>query len=82
MRCLRVADQGIDIALQNSGGIADIDAGEMTKTSLTVLPFRTRCPRSRFRETLMAALENAVSQHEDGSGRFLQIAGMTVDIHG
>ncbi|PHQ79745.1 MAG: multifunctional 2',3'-cyclic-nucleotide 2'-phosphodiesterase/5'-nucleotidase/3'-nucleotidase, partial [Thalassobium sp.] len=38
----RVADQGIVIALQNSGGIrADIDAGEVTMGEvLTVLPFQ------------------------------------------
>ncbi len=79
----RVADQGIDIALQNSGGIrADIDAGEVTMGEvLTVLPFQNTLSTFQISgETLMAALENAVSQHEDGSGRFLQIAGMTMTV--
>jgi 5'-nucleotidase len=79
----RVADQGIDIALQNSGGIrADIDVGEVTMGEvLTVLPFQNTLSTFQISgETLMAALENAVSQHEDGSGRFLQIAGMTMTV--
>jgi 5'-nucleotidase/UDP-sugar diphosphatase len=79
----RVADQGIDIALQNSGGIrADIDAGEVTMGEvLTVLPFQNTLSTFQISgETLMAALENAVSQHEDGSGRFLQIAGITMTV--
>jgi 5'-nucleotidase/UDP-sugar diphosphatase len=79
----RVADQGIDIALQNSGGIrANIDAGEVTMGEvLTVLPFQNTLSTFQISgETLMAALENAVSQHEDGSGRFLQIAGMTMTV--
>jgi 5'-nucleotidase len=79
----RVADQGIDIALQNSGGIrADIDAGEVTMGEvLTVLPFQNTLSTFQISgEPLMAALENAVSQHEAGSGRFLQIAGMTMTV--
>ncbi|MEN8917919.1 MAG: bifunctional metallophosphatase/5'-nucleotidase [Octadecabacter sp.] len=79
----RVADQGIDIALQNSGGIrADIDAGEVTMGEvLTVLPFQNTLSTFQISgETLLAALENAVSQHEDGSGRFLQVAGMTFTV--
>jgi len=79
----RVADQGIQIAVQNSGGIrADIDAGVITKGEvLTVLPFQNTL--STFfvsGETVMEALENAASQHEDGSGRFLQVAGMTFTV--
>ncbi len=76
----RVKDQGIDIALQNSGGIrADIDAGEITKGEvLTVLPFQNTLSTFQVTgETLLAALENSVSQHADGAGRFLQVAGMT-----
>lgn len=79
----RVADQGIDIALQNSGGIrADIDAGEVTMGEvLTVLPFQNTLSTFQISgETLMAALENSASQHEDGSGRFLQVAGMTFTV--
>ena len=81
----RVADQGIVIALQNSGGIrADIDAGEVTMGEvLTVLPFQNTLSTFQISgATLMEALENSASQIEDGSGRFLQVAGMilTVDL--
>ena len=76
----RVKDQGIEIAIQNGGGIrASIDAGEVTMGEvLTVLPFQNTL--STFfvsGETIVAALENGVSQHEDGAGRFAQVAGMS-----
>jgi len=76
----RVAAQGVDVAIANSGGIrASIDAGEVTKGEvLTVLPFQNTL--STFTVTgdkLLAALENGVSQIEEGSGRFPQVAGMT-----
>jgi len=76
----RVADQGVEIALQNSGGIrASIDAGEVTMGNvLTVLPFQNTL--STFEVTgavLMEALENSASQIEEGAGRFLQVAGMS-----
>ncbi len=76
----RVKDQGIEIAVQNGGGIrASIDAGEVTMGEvLTVLPFQNTLSTFEVSgETIMAALENAVSQHEEGAGRFLQVAGMT-----
>ncbi|MGH1415317.1 MAG: bifunctional metallophosphatase/5'-nucleotidase [Pelagimonas sp.] len=75
----RVKDQGIEIAVQNGGGIrASIDAGEVTMGEvLTVLPFQNTLSTFEVSgETIMAALENAVSQHEEGAGRFLQVAGM------
>ncbi len=75
----RVADQGIDVALMNSGGIrASIDEGEVTKGDvLTVLPFQNTLSTFRMTgEGLMAALENSVSQVEEVQGRFLQVAGM------
>jgi 5'-nucleotidase / UDP-sugar diphosphatase len=75
----RVADQGVTIALQNGGGVrSSIDAGPVTMGEvLTVLPFQNTL--STFQvdgATLVAALENGVSQLEDGAGRFLQVAGM------
>jgi 5'-nucleotidase len=81
----RVADQGIQIAFQNSGGIrASIDAGEVTMGEvLTVLPFQNTLSTFQVTGTAMiAALENGASQHEDGSGRFPQVSGMsfTVDL--
>jgi 5'-nucleotidase len=76
----RVADQGISIAFQNSGGIrASIDAGQITMGDiLTVLPFQNTL--STFQVTgavLVEALENGVSQVEEGAGRFPQVAGMS-----
>jgi 5'-nucleotidase len=75
----RVKDQGVQIALQNGGGIrASIDAGEVTMGEvLTVLPFQNTLSTFQVTgETVLAALENAVSQHEDGAGRFVQVAGL------
>lgn len=76
----RVKDQGIDIAIQNGGGIrASIDAGPVTKGEvLTVLPFQNTL--STFQVTgavVIEALENGVSQIEEGAGRFPQVAGMS-----
>ena len=79
----RVRDQGIDVAIQNSGGIrASIDAGEVTMGEvLTVLPFQNTL--STFQVSgagLLEALENGVSQMEEGAGRFPQVAGMTFTV--
>ncbi|WP_282181379.1 bifunctional metallophosphatase/5'-nucleotidase [Aliiroseovarius marinus] len=76
----RVKDQGIQIAMMNGGGIrASIDAGDVTMGEvLTVLPFQNTL--STFQVSgavVLEALENAVSQHEEGAGRFMQVAGMT-----
>ena len=75
----RVKDQGIQIALQNGGGVrASIDAGPVTMGEvLTVLPFQNVL--STFHLTgaqVIAALENGVSQVADGAGRFPQVAGL------
>jgi 5'-nucleotidase len=75
----RVKDQGVTIALQNGGGVrASIDAGPVTMGEvLTVLPFQnTLSTFEASGETIVAALENGVSQLEDGAGRFLQVAGL------
>jgi 5'-nucleotidase len=79
----RVKDQGVEIAIQNGGGIrASIDAGPITMGEvLTVLPFQNTL--STFQvdgATVVAALENGVSQYEEGAGRFAQVAGMTYTI--
>ncbi|MEX0286411.1 MAG: bifunctional UDP-sugar hydrolase/5'-nucleotidase [Paracoccaceae bacterium] len=76
----RVKDQGIDVAIQNGGGIrASIDAGPVTMGEvLTVLPFQNTL--ATFQVTgavLLEALENGVSEVEEGAGRFPQVAGMT-----
>ena len=81
----RVKDQGIDIAIANSGGLrASIDAGDVTMGEvLTVLPFQNTLSTFEVSgATIVEALENGVSQVEDGAGRFPQVAGMsfTVDL--
>jgi 5'-nucleotidase len=76
----RVAGQGVTIAIQNGGGVrASIDAGPVTMGEvLTVLPFQNTLSTFEVTgETIVAALENGVSQVEDGSGRFPQVAGLT-----
>lgn len=79
----RVADQGIQIAFQNSGGIrASIDAGEVTMGEvLTVLPFQNTLSTFQVTgATMIAALENGASQIEEGAGRFPQVAGMSFTV--
>lgn len=80
----RVRDQGVTIALANSGGLrASIDAGEVTRGEvLTVLPFQNTLSTFEVSgQTLLDALENGASQMEEVAGRFLQVAGLryTVD---
>ena len=75
----RVADQGIQIALQNGGGLrASIDAGPVTMGEvLTVLPFQNTLSTFQAKgSTVLAALENGLSQIEEGAGRFPQVAGL------
>ena len=75
----RVADQGISIAIMNSGGLrASIDAGEVTMGEvLTVLPFQNTLATFQLKGSdVIAALENGVSQVEDVKGRFPQVAGI------
>ena len=76
----RVKDQGVTIAIANGGGLrASIDAGEVTMGEvLTVLPFQNTLSTFEAKgSTVIAALENGVSQVEDGAGRFPQVAGLT-----
>ena len=75
----RVKDQGVSIAIQNGGGLrASIDAGVVTMGEvLTVLPFQNTLSTFEAKgSTVLAALENGVSQIEDGAGRFPQVAGL------
>ena len=75
----RVAAQGVTIAIANGGGLrASIDAGEVTMGEvLTVLPFQNTLSTFEVTgETVVAALENGVSQVEEGAGRFPQVAGL------
>ena len=76
----RVKDQGIQIAIQNGGGLrASIDAGEVTMGEvLTVLPFQNTLSTFEVTgATMVEALENGVGQIEEGAGRFPQVAGMS-----
>ncbi len=76
----RTREQGIDVAIQNGGGIrASIEAGEVTMGEvLTVLPFQNTLSTFRVSgQAIVDALENGVSQVEEGAGRFPQVAGMT-----
>ncbi len=76
----RVRDQGIEIALQNGGGVrASIDAGPVTMGEvLTVLPFQNTLSTFQIAgRDIVAALENGVSQVADGAGRFPQVAGLS-----
>lgn len=76
----RVKDQGIQIAIQNGGGVrASIDAGDVTMGEvLTVLPFQNTLSTFQVTgQTMIDALENGVSEIEEGGGRFPQIAGMS-----
>lgn len=75
----RVKDQGVQIAIQNGGGLrASIDAGEVTMGEvLTVLPFQNTLSTFQLKGAdVVAALENGVSQVEEGAGRFPQVAGL------
>ncbi|TFL16995.1 bifunctional metallophosphatase/5'-nucleotidase [Jannaschia formosa] len=76
----RTADQGVTVAITNGGGLrASIDSGEITMGEvLTVLPFQnTLATFSASGQDLIDALENGVSQIEEGAGRFPQVAGMS-----
>ncbi|MDX1382266.1 MAG: bifunctional metallophosphatase/5'-nucleotidase [Thermoanaerobaculia bacterium] len=75
--------QGVEIALQNSGGIrSSLAAGPISLGRLLeVLPFPNTTSVFGLRGAdLLAALEHGVSRAEnlenDGTGRFLQVAGL------
>lgn len=75
----RVAGQGVTIAIQNGGGLrASIDAGEITVGEvITVLPFsNTLATVGLSGADIIEALENGVSDVENGAGRFPQVAGL------
>lgn len=76
----RVKNQGVEIAIQNGGGLrASIDGGEVTMGEvISVLPFQNTLSTFEVTgATMVAALENGVSQMEEVKGRFPQVAGMS-----
>ena len=69
----RVKGQGVQIVFQNGGGLrASIDQGVVTMGEvLTVLPFQNTLATFQISgKDVVAALENGVSQLEEGAGRF------------
>src|SRR5690606_3681700 len=75
----RVKDQGVTIVFSNGGGLrASIDGGTVTMGEvLNVLPFQNTVATFKLGGAdVVAALENGVSQLEDGAGRFAQVAGL------
>ncbi len=79
-RTKTIAGHEADVALTNGGGIrSSIKAGNISKKDLyTVLPFpNTLVIVEATGAELKQALENGVSQIDQGAGRFPQIAGMS-----
>ncbi|MDK1388334.1 5'-nucleotidase C-terminal domain-containing protein [Sinorhizobium sp. 8-89] len=75
----RVKGQGVTIAITNGGGLrASIDAGDVTMgEAITVLPFQNTLSTFELKGAdIRAALENGLSQIEEGGGRFPQVAGL------
>ncbi|MDW6025057.1 5'-nucleotidase C-terminal domain-containing protein [Mesorhizobium sp. BAC0120] len=75
----RVKGQGVEIVFTNGGGLrASIDQGVVTMGEvLTVLPFQNTVATFKITgKDVVDALENGVSQIEDGAGRFAQVAGL------
>ena len=80
----RVSSQGVEIAIQNGGGLrASIGSGNVTMGDvLTVLPFQNTLSTFEVTgETIIAALENGVSQMEEVKGRFPQVAGLSFAVN-
>lgn len=75
----RTKGQGISIAIQNGGGLrASIGGGDVSMGDvLTVLPFQNTVATFQLTgANVKAALENGLSQIDDGAGRFPQVAGL------
>ncbi len=75
----RTKGQGVTAAITNGGGLrASIDAGPVSMGEIiTVLPFQNTVSTFGLKGSdIVAALENGLSEIEDGAGRFPQVAGM------
>lgn len=76
-----VKDEGVQIALTNGGGIrADIGAGEITMQKLMeVLPFGNLVATFKIKGSdLWQVFDHGVNRVEEGSGRFLSMAGAKI----
>lgn len=75
----RTADQGVTIAIQNGGGLrASIDEGMATVGDvLSVLPFQNTLATMKLSgRDIVASLEAAVNDIENGAGKFPQVGGL------
>ncbi|QND48222.1 LysM peptidoglycan-binding domain-containing protein [Rhizobium lusitanum] len=75
----RTKGQGISIAIQNGGGLrASIGAGDISMGGvLTVLPFQNTVATFQLTGAeVKTALENGLSQIDEGAGRFPQVSGL------
>ncbi len=71
--------QGMTMAIINGGGLrASISAGDVTQGDvISVLPFQNTLATFQLSGAdVIKALENGVSQIDDGAGRFPQVAGL------
>jgi 2',3'-cyclic-nucleotide 2'-phosphodiesterase (5'-nucleotidase family) len=77
---------GADVAITNGGGIRgnkQIAAGSKVtrRDILTELPFGNKTVLVQVKgATILAAVENGVSQVDEGAGRFPQVSGMVVKV--
>lgn len=75
----RTRSQGMTIAITNGGGLrASIDGGPVSMGEvLSVLPFQNTIATFQLKGSdIVAALENGLSQIEEGAGRFPQVSGL------
>lgn len=75
----RTADQGVTIAIQNGGGLrASIEQGMATVGDvLSVLPFQNTLATMKLAgKDIVASLEAAVNDVENGAGKFPQVGGL------
>lgn len=82
----RTADMGVTIAIQNGGGLrASIGEGMATVGDvLSVLPFQNTLATMKLKGVdIVASLEAAVNDIENGAGKFPQVGGLkfTLDLN-
>lgn len=78
------AISGADVALVNSGGIrASVSAGDITrKTLMDVNPWNNEmCVIEATGQQILDALEHGARLHPTACGGFLQVSGLTYEVH-